>query len=261
MNENELRKNKPDYLQGNVEAWTEHSQEVKSSIIKRWNTEPCWGIWKIPEAKIRLLPDDMSGLKALEAGCGTGYVSAWMARRGATVIGIDPTPLQLETAKEMNRKYQLEIQFMEGFGEDLPFEDSSFDFVISEYGAALWSDPYLWIPEASRVISPGGKLVFLTNSIFYILTCQEMEDGGPPGKELLRNYQNMHLVKWLDAPLETEFHLPHGKWIDLLTREGFRIDALHELSALPDSEGDYSPVTKEWAQNFPAEEVWVCTKV
>ena len=260
MNQNVKNNNQPDYLKGNIEAWTENSKDQKESIIKRWGTEPCWGCWKILESKLGLLPDDMSGLKALEVGCGTGYVSAWMARRGAIVSGIDPTLAQLEIAQEMNKKYQLNINFIEGFGEELPFEDQSFDFVISEYGSALWSDPYKWIPEVSRVLRSGGKLVFLTNSIFFILTCPELEDGGPPGMELVRAYQNMHLVSWADAPRETEFHLTHGKWIELLTKEGLRIDALHELSAEPDSNGDYRSVTEEWARNYPVEEVWVCTK-
>jgi 16S rRNA G1207 methylase RsmC len=41
-----------------------------------------WGNWSLPEEELRLLPDDMTGMDAIELGCGTGYVSAWMARRG-----------------------------------------------------------------------------------------------------------------------------------------------------------------------------------
>lgn len=222
--------------------------------------EPCWGIWKTPDKEIGLLPDVMTGLRALEIGCGTGYVSSWMARRGADATGIDPTPVQLETAREMASKHELKITFIEGYGENLPFEDASFDFAISEYGSCLWSDPYLWLPEAARVTKKGGKLVFLTNSIFFTLTCPDLEEDGPPGYELIRPYRGIHCVKWPDAPDETEFHLAHGKWIELLNSKGFRVDALHELSARPDSTGDYSPVTKEWASKYPVEEIWVCTR-
>ena len=131
---------KPEYLQGNVDNWTEYSKTQRSSVIKRWDTEPCWGVWKIPETEIGILPDDMTGLRALEVGCGTGFVSAWMARRGAKVTGIDPTQVQLDTAREMCEQHDLDIQFIKAYGEDIPFEDNSFDFVISEYGSALWSD-------------------------------------------------------------------------------------------------------------------------
>ena len=118
-------------------------------------------------------------------------------------------------------------------------------------------DPYLWIPEASRVLKRGGRLVFLTTSIFLTLTCPELEDDGPLGIELLRPYQGIHQVKWPDAPGETEFHLTHGKWIEILIREGFQINALHELSARPDSTGDY--VTEDWARKYPSEEIWDCS--
>ena len=39
----------------------------------------------------------------------------------------------------------------------------SFDLAISEYGAAIWADPYKWIPEAARLLRPGGQLIFLGN--------------------------------------------------------------------------------------------------
>jgi hypothetical protein len=110
------------------------------------------------------------------------------------------------------------------------------------------------------VIRQTGWLVFLTNSIFYALTTPDLEETGPPGNRLLRAYQGMHTIVWSDTPEETEFHLPHGKWIELLTNHGFQINALHELSAIPDSAGDYGSVTKEWAECYPSEEVWVCTK-
>ena len=252
---------KPSYLKGNIDNWTERSEAQKSSILRRWEMEPCWGMWKTPDKGLDLLPSEMTGLHALEIGCGTGYVSSWMAQKGANVTGIDPTAVQIETAREMSEKHNLKINFLEAYGENLPFEDASFDFAISEYGSSLWSDPYLWLPEASRVIRKGGKLVFLTNSIFFTLTCPDLEDGGPPGYELLRPYQGIHKVKWPDTPEETEFHLTHGKWIELLNSKGFRIDALHELSALPNANGSYDIVTKEWASKYPAEEIWVCTRI
>ncbi|NRB01004.1 MAG: methyltransferase domain-containing protein, partial [Rhodobacteraceae bacterium] len=51
--------------------------------------DPVWGIYNLPEAEHALLPRDMTGMDAVELGCGTGYVSAWMHRRGATVTALD----------------------------------------------------------------------------------------------------------------------------------------------------------------------------
>ena len=59
----------------------------------------------------------------------------------------------------------------------MPLPDSSFDLVLSEYGASLWADPYRWIPEAARLLRPGGRLVFLTNSTVSVL-CMTMDGVG-----------------------------------------------------------------------------------
>ena len=57
----------------------------------------------------------------------------------------------------------------------MPLPDASFDLVVSEYGASIWADPYRWIPEAARLLRPGGELVFLRNSTLVIL-CSPDED-------------------------------------------------------------------------------------
>jgi SAM-dependent methyltransferase len=61
-----------------------------------------------------MLPDDLAGLDAIELGCGTGYVSAWMARRGARVVGIDNSARQLDTARRLQREHGLDFAPMPG---------------------------------------------------------------------------------------------------------------------------------------------------
>ena len=99
------------------------------------------------------------------AGCGTGYVSAWLARRGARPVGIDNSAAQLATARELQERFGLRFPLIHGNAERVPFPDGSFDLAISEYGASIWCDPYRWIPEAARLLRPGGELVFLVNSV------------------------------------------------------------------------------------------------
>lgn len=48
--------------------------------------------------------------------------------------------------------------------KEVPLEDGSFDVAVSEYGASIWCDPGKWIPEAARLLRPGGEVVFLRNS-------------------------------------------------------------------------------------------------
>ena len=57
-----------------------------------------------------------------------------------------------------------------------PFPDASFDLAISEYGASIWCDPYRWIPEAARLLRPGGQLIFLVNGTLHMLCTPDLGD-------------------------------------------------------------------------------------
>ena len=103
-----------------------------------------------------MFPAEVAGLDVIELGCGTGYVSAWLARRGARPVGIDNSEAQLATARRFQREFELEFPLLHGNAEEVPFPDQSFDLAISEYGASIWCDPYRWIPEAARLLRPGA---------------------------------------------------------------------------------------------------------
>ncbi len=245
-----------DHQVANRRAWQSFAARYVEPAEKGWAaSEPHWGIWAIPERDVGLLPEDLSGSRCLEIGCGAGYVSAWMARRGGTAVGIDPTPNQLATARRLESTHRLGVSFVEGFGESLPFPDACFDFAISEYGAALWADPYRWIPEAARVLRSGARLVFMTNHAFAIVCAPDDEDS-PLSEMLQRPYLGLFRTEWTDSAGEVEFHLPHGQWIDLLRTSGFEIERLVEMGAPPDAESRYAWADARWAGSWPTEEVW-----
>jgi 2-polyprenyl-3-methyl-5-hydroxy-6-metoxy-1,4-benzoquinol methylase len=75
---------------------------------RAWAREARWGMWAIPNADLPLLTDDMHGKRAIELGCGTGYVSAWMRRRGASVYAIDNSEAQLATARRLSDLHGLD---------------------------------------------------------------------------------------------------------------------------------------------------------
>jgi SAM-dependent methyltransferase len=243
----------------NKSAWQRWAQEYVEPAERGWKSgDPHWGIWQIPEVKLKLLPNDLAGKRCIEIGCGAGYVSSWMARRGADVVGIDPTPNQLATAKRLENQYKLGVDFVEAFGEKLPFPDSSFDFAISEYGASLWADPYGWVPEAARVLKQGAELVFMTNHAFAICCSPDEEDEDAPlTGQLQRPYLGLSRTKWKFSSNEIVFNLPHGDWIKLLRANGFAIERLLELGApAKDSTSRYAWADIEWANKWPTEEVW-----
>jgi hypothetical protein len=89
----------PEHVARNRAAWDELAAECVESGERHWGEDEfSWGIWGVPEAQLRLLPEDLTG----------------------------------------------------------------------EYGAAIWCDPYRWIPEAARLLRPGGELLFLGNHAPYV---------------------------------------------------------------------------------------------
>jgi SAM-dependent methyltransferase len=250
-----------DYIQRNIESWTRTNAEYTDERAREaWaSPEITYGIFGVPETDLGAL-GDVAGLDVVELGCGTAYFSAWLARRGARPVGVDPTPAQLATARRLQAETGIEFPLIEGVAEDVPLPDASFDLAVSEYGASIWADPYKWIPEAARLLRPGGRLVFLRNSTLVILC---MPDVGVAEERLLRPQFGMYRFEW---PVEegggVEFHLAHGAWIDLLRANGLEVERLVELQAPADAEdpGYYSFVTADWARRWPCEELWVARK-
>ena len=248
----------PDYLAGNRAEWTRWAAEYAEKGRKLWReAEPSWGIWSIPEADVQILPD-VAGLDVVELGCGTGYVSAWLARRGARPVGVDPTGAQLAGARRFQEELDQAFPLVCAAAEALPLRDGSFDLAISEYGASIWSDPYRWVPEAARVLRPGGQLIFLVNGTLLML-CAPEEDGVAASDRLLRDYFGMHRFEW-PSDSSVEFHLGYGDWIKLLRANGFEITDLVELRPAEGSTTSYDFVTVEWAIRWPSEEVWKARK-
>ena len=242
----------------NRALWTETNREhTDDSAATNWALdEISWGIWGVDESDVNVL-GDVAGLDVCELGCGTAYFSAWLAKLGARPVGVDVTPAQLDTARRMMAETGIEFPLVEADAAETGLPAASFDLVLSEYGASIWVDPYRWIPEASRLLRPGGRLVFLRNSTLVIL-CSDDEE---PAKESLQRPEfGLHRIEWPDGGVE--FHLPHGEWIDVLRTNGLEIERLVEIQAPADAETHpyYSYVTAEWAKQWPCEEIWVARK-
>jgi SAM-dependent methyltransferase len=249
----------PEHVVRNRAHWDDLAPSFVAAGERAWAREaPTWGIWQVPESDAQLLPENLVDQNAIELGCGTAYVSAWLARRGARVVGVDNSEAQLHTARRLQRQYDLDFPLIYGNAESIAYPDASFDFAISEYGACLWADPRLWVPEAARLLRPGGQLVFLTNS-FLLTLCAPDEDGEAATERLLRPAFGMDRVEW-PGNQGIEFHLSHGEWIRLLRQSGFEIEDLIELRPHAGATTRDLFVTLEWARQWPSEEVWKVRK-
>ena len=102
--------------------------------------------------------DIPAGCQLLDVACGSGQVALWAARDGVNVTGVDIAPNLVQRAQARARAERLNARFVEGDAEALPFEDASFDVVISLIGAMFAPRPELVARELLRVCSPGGTI-------------------------------------------------------------------------------------------------------
>ena len=246
----------PDYAVVNRDNWTKANAEYTDRRAHdAWSEEEItWGMAQAREADVQALPD-VAGKDIVELGCGTAYFGAWLKKRGAArVVGVDVTPAQLETARRMNAEFELGLELIEANAEQTGLPDASFDVVHSEYGASIWCDPTKWIPEAARLLRPGGHLVFLRNSTLAVLC---MTDDAGPAETLQRPQRGLFRLDWTEPEPEIEFQMGHGEWVRLLRANGFEIEDLVELYAREDAvDHAYYHSNAEWAKKWPSEEIW-----
>jgi len=219
--------------------------------------EIVWGLFAVAETDLGVL-GDVRDLDVAELACGTAYFSAWLARAGANVVAVDLSGEQLATARRMQHQLGPVFPLVQADAERIPLVSGRFDLVVSEHGVAAWCDPERWLPEAARLLRPGGRLVFLTNSHLSAL-CVPAEEGVAE-ERLMRGQREAYRVHWPEGGIE--FHPSHGDWVRLLRASGFVVEAMREIYAPPDC-GDhpfYEIVSGAWAAQWPAEELWVATR-
>jgi SAM-dependent methyltransferase len=233
-----------------ISDWYQETHGVEISA-----TPDAWGAWRIPEAELRLLPD-ISGKDVLELGCGGGQWSIWLAGHGARVTGLDLSERQLEHARRAAAAADAQVQLVQGSGESLPFGEATFDLVLSDHGAMSWGDPDRTVPEATRVLRPGGVLIFCATSPLFALCFDERVDA--PGDRLLQDYFGLHTEAESDGALS--FVLPYGEWVRRFRAHGLTIDALVEPRPAPGAVSSFHPEGTEWAWRWPAELIWKVTR-
>jgi len=243
----------------NREDWTKANAEYTDARASAaWAEEEItWGVFNVREDDLGGL-GDVDGLDVVELGCGTAYVSAWLAKRGARPVGVDVTPAQLATARRCQEETGIAFPLVEASAEDVPLPSESFDLALSEYGASIWCDPHKWIPEAHRLLRPGGRLWFLRNSTISLL-CAPAE--GKPTETLQRPQRGMGRLEW-PGEIGVEWQLPHMELFRVLRSTGFEVLDLIEVYA-PDEAVDhayYDAFSAEWSRKWPAEEIWVAKK-
>lgn len=247
------------HVVANRANWDEDAPNWVDRGRASWQAEAHWGEMAIPESDVQVLPE-LEGRDVIELGCGTGYVSSWCLAAGAArAVGLDNSIQQLRSAQVLQQEFNRPFPLVWSNAEQLPFADDSFDVAINEYGAAHWCDPYRWIPEAARVLRPGGSLMFLAWSSMMSLVAPDFELQRT-SRQLLRPQRDAYAIRFPDFD-GVQFGVSHGTWIEVLTTNGFVVDRLVELYAPAEGSGPerYSYYDAEWARQWPPEEIWCAT--
>src|SRR5256886_15953937 len=139
----------------------------------------------------------------------------------------------------MNQEFGLGLEFIEASAEAVPLPDASFDIAFSEYGASIWCDPYRWIPEASRLLRPGGELIFLVNGTILMLC--SLPGDAKVTERLVNDYFGMHRWDWPDEG-GVDFHIGYGGGIRVLRAHGLGVEDLIRIQASAGAPGPPFPL-------------------
>jgi SAM-dependent methyltransferase len=138
---------------------------------------------------------------------------------------------------------------------EAPFDDETFDVVFSDHGAMTFADPYVTVPEAARLLRPGGLLAFSHLTPLAVASYDDAADIQTTG--LHRTIFGMHRIEWTGSDEPVEFNLPTVRWIELFGAHGMRVESLLEVRPPKGAESTYrTPEETEWARHWPMEEIW-----
>jgi SAM-dependent methyltransferase len=161
------------------------------------------------------------GARVLDVACGTGNLAIPAARKGAIVTGIDIAPNLVEQARRRADQEKLRVAFEEGDAEQLPYNDASFDLVMTMYGAMFAPHPEVAAREMARVCRPGGTIAManwtpggFAGQMFKITACHVAPPEGMPAPSLwgdpavVRERLGPYASRIETTPREMEFDYP-----------------------------------------------------
>ncbi len=244
-----------DHAALNRRVWDEQADDYQArhggQLEKSGGT--AWGVWQIPESELRVL-GDVAGLDVLELGCGAAQWSIALAGRGARPTGLDNSARQLEHARELMAAAGVEFPLVHASAESTGLPSQSFDVVFCDFGAMTFTDPSLSVPEAARLLRPGGLFAF--SALTPIVDLVWPPGAEHPGERLAVDYWDG--IRRFEEPGEpVAFQLPYGEWIALFRSNGLQIEDLIELRPPADGESSYRSVEdREWSRRWPMEHIW-----
>ena len=179
------------------------------------------------------LAGDVSGHRVLDAGCGSGPLSAALRAGGAVVTGFDSSRAMVELARR--RLGEDAALLVADIGRPLPFADGAFDDVVSSLVLHYLRDWTAPLAELRRVLRPGGRLILSVNHpVLYKLIDPSADYFA------LTQYSEEHIFNGQRTVL-TFWHRPLHAMTAAFTEAGFRISVISEPPASPDTPRELFP--------------------
>ena len=175
------------------------------------------------ETRAEVLPE-LSGLDAVELGCGGGQGTVGLALEGANATGVDFSTGQLGWARELREAYDVEAEFLAGDVTDLPLRADTYDLAYCSWVFQMVDDLHACFAETARVLRPGGEFVFAVRHPFY-------ETFDPEARELDWSYFERGPERNPIGEYDPDMLLYHHRVSDYheaLTDAGFTVERLLE---------------------------------
>ncbi|MGZ6867965.1 MAG: methyltransferase domain-containing protein, partial [Blastococcus sp.] len=204
-----------------------YSAETEANLVNGYYARPA----------ILNLAGDVAGRRILDAGCGSGPLSAALRDRGAIVTGIDSSPKMLALARQrLGADADLQVADL---GNPLPFPDGAFNDVIASLVLHYLEDWEAPLTELRRVLKPGGRLIAAVDHPFAIALLHR-EQGRTESYFETYNWTGEWTFGGHDA-LMSFWHRPLHAMTDAFTAAGFRISVISEPPPAPDTPRDLIP--------------------
>jgi len=217
--------------------------------------------------RVRELAQTLRPREALDLGCGAGHVSFALARAGVPrVIAYDLSERMLAVVEQEARaKGYRAIEGCRGAAEQLPFQTSSFELIVTRFSAHHWSSVSSALAQVSRLLRPGGKFVvidvFSPESPLLDTTLQALEVLRDMSH--VRNYRLSEWYSMLDrcglrqpSSQQWRLTLEFESWVRRIATPERRIQALHAfMDDMPAEAKEYFALTAE--RSFQIDAAWI----
>jgi len=217
--------------------------------------------------RLKALATEQQPTRVLDLGCGAGHASFALAAGGARqVVAYDPSPDMLAVvAQEAAKRGLAGIETRAGAAEVLPFENDSFDLVVTRYSAHHWANVPHALAECARVTKPGGRLVVIDmiapETPLFDTSLQVVEflrDASHVRDYRASEWRAMQRAAGFSEPAVTSWKLTmeFKSWIERIGTPPARVAALRAVFAeLPREARDYFQVGPDLS--FVTDSAWI----